>query len=91
MAELIPRRSFGMGIQAVALSGLVLALEYIRVLAARRPGWELTAILIGGLALTLVAVGKSRVELGLAGGCWLERVVGGAAMAVILLLPAAVR
>lgn len=77
---------------------LMLGVEYGRVLAARTRGWELGALLGGGLALCAVAAASASVqELGL--GVLLRAsprrlagtVLGGMALAVVLLLPAAAR
>jgi membrane protease YdiL (CAAX protease family) len=80
------------------LAALVLGVEYGRILLARTPGLAAIALLGGGLALCVVAVAScSARELGL--GAILARsprrlvgpVLGGLAIGVVLLLPAAAR
>ena len=68
-----------------------MALEWIRVLAARQPGAAVPALLLGGLALCLLGLGWAPRSLGLAGGRLGIRILGGLALAAALLLPAAVR
>lgn len=70
---------------------LVLALEYGRVLAARQPSAQLAALVVGGGALMLLALGRSPASLGLGRDRLPGRALGGLALAVVLLLPAAVR
>jgi membrane protease YdiL (CAAX protease family) len=79
--------------RAAALAILILALEYGRVLMARQRPFEAVALLVGGLALALVAVyfRLSPAELGLGRDRLAGRLLGGMALAVVLLLPAAVR
>jgi len=70
---------------------IALGLEVARVLATRVPGLELTALLAGGLALCLLAVGLSPDRLGIGTARLGLRLLGGLALTVALLLPAAVR
>jgi membrane protease YdiL (CAAX protease family) len=74
-----------------ALAALGLGLEYGRVLLARQAGWGMAALLGGGLALCLMAYGSSPHRLGLGRDRLAARVLGGFALAAILLVPAAVR
>jgi len=81
-------------VRAIGLVVAAVALEWARVLALRVPEWQaLTALtlLAGGLALCLLGLGWTPAELGLGRGRLPERLIGGAALAGILLLPAAVR
>lgn len=78
-------------VRAIGLALAAVALEWARVLALRAPEWQAPVLLAGGLALCLLAVGWSPAELGLGRSRLLERLVGGAALAAVLLLPAAVR
>ena len=57
----------------------------------RVPGMETAGLLVGGLALCLLAAGRSPGELGLGRDRLPERLLGGLALAAVLLLPAAVR
>ncbi|HEY4868355.1 MAG TPA: CPBP family intramembrane glutamic endopeptidase [Candidatus Dormibacteraeota bacterium] len=74
-----------------ALAVLVLGIEYSRVLAGRLPGMATASLLVGGLALCLLALGRRPADLGLGRDRLAFRVLGGFALAAILLLPAAVR
>jgi membrane protease YdiL (CAAX protease family) len=75
----------------VTLTVLAIGLEYARVLAARVPGMVTASLIAGGLALCLLAAGRSPAELGLGWDRLPARVVGGVALGAILLLPALVR
>lgn len=77
--------------RAAALGALALGIEYARVLAGGVPGLEAMALLGGGLALCLLAIGRTPTELGLGRDRLPGRLLGGLALAVVLLLPAAVR
>ncbi len=77
--------------RAVGVATLALGLEFARVLGTRVPGLELTALLAGGLALCLLAVGMSPAQLGLGNDRLGLRLLGGLALTAALLLPAAVR
>lgn len=78
-------------LRAVGLAVLALALEWGRVLAARRPELALPALVIGGAALGTLGLGFSPRELGLSRSLLGFRLVSGAAVAVVLLLPALAR
>lgn len=78
-------------LRAVGLAAAAVGLEWARVLALRTPGVEVPVLLAGGLALCLLGAGWRPAELGLGTSRLAERLVGGAALAVVLLLPAAVR
>jgi membrane protease YdiL (CAAX protease family) len=77
--------------RAAALGVVAVGLEWARVLALRAPGWQVPTLLVGGLALCLLGAGHRPAELGLATSRLAGRLVGGAALAAVLLLPAAVR
>jgi membrane protease YdiL (CAAX protease family) len=78
-------------LRALALTTLALGLEYGRVLAGRVPGLEVLSLLVGGLALCGLAAGWRPGELGLGTTRLPGRLLGGLALAVVLLLPAAAR
>lgn len=78
-------------VRAIGLLVAAVALEWARVLALRGPEWQVPVLLAGGLALCLLALGWSPAELGLGWSRLPERLLGGAALAAVLLLPAAVR
>lgn len=80
----VPLRQIGLAVTAVGL-------EWARVLALRSGQWQELTLLAGGLVLCLLAVGRLPAELGLGPGHLFERLVGGAALGAVLLLPAAVR
>lgn len=77
--------------RAAGLGVMVLALEWARALALRTPGQEVVTLLAGGLALCLLGLGRRPAELGLGRSRLPERLLGGLALAGVLLLPAAVR
>jgi membrane protease YdiL (CAAX protease family) len=77
--------------RAAVLSLLALAVEYTRVLAGRVAGLEVPSLLVGGLALCVLAAGWRPGELGLGTSRLAGRLLGGLALAVVLLLPAAAR
>ena len=74
---------------AVGLAAMAVGLEWARVLAARVPDLQVVTLLAGGTALCLLGVGRRPAELGLGRTRLPERLVGGLALAGILLLPAA--
>lgn len=76
---------------ALVVAVLALVLEYARVLAGRVPGLELGSLLLGGLALCALAAGRRPADLGLGADRLPGRLLGGLALTVVLLLPAAVR
>jgi len=77
--------------RVAVLTILALGIEYCRVLAGRTPGLEVPALLVGGLALCGLAIGWRPADLGLGTSRLPGRLLGGLALAVVLLLPAAVR
>jgi membrane protease YdiL (CAAX protease family) len=77
--------------RGVVLAILALGLEYGRVLVGRTPGLEVPSLVVGGVALCVLAVGWRPRELGLGTSRMAGRLLGGLALAVVLLLPAAVR
>lgn len=70
---------------------LAVGLEWARALAGRQPGAALPALILGGLALCLLGLGWAPERLGLERSRLGLRILGGLALAVALLLPAAVR
>lgn len=73
------------------LSAYVLAAEWARALVSTVPNAAAPALILGGAALALTAWGWPLEKLGLATSRLPLRVLGGLALAVVLLLPAAVR
>src|SRR5262249_46829421 len=78
-------------VRAGALVAYVLLLEWTRALAATIPGAAVPALVLGGAGLALTAWGFSAERLGLGTSKLPMRVLGGFALAAVLLLPAAVR
>lgn len=77
--------------RAIGLAAMAVGVEWARVLALRSLQMQVLTLIAGGLALCLLGLGRSRSELGLGASRLAERLVGGAALAAVLLLPAAVR
>jgi len=73
------------------IGAYILLVEWTRALAATVPGAALAAIVLGGAALTVTVIGWPAAKLGLGTSRWGLRIVGGLALAAVLLLPAAVR
>jgi membrane protease YdiL (CAAX protease family) len=78
-------------VQAAALGGYVLAVEWARALFDQVPAWTLPALLLGGGALAIAAAGWSPDRLGLGTSRFWLRILGGLALAAVLLLPGAAR
>ncbi|MGI8563885.1 MAG: CPBP family intramembrane glutamic endopeptidase [Candidatus Dormibacter sp.] len=91
MHSLAAHAATGLWRRALWLALLVLGLETARTLAGRGPGWASPSLLLGGLALCLMAVRSSPATLGLGWHRLPERLLGGLGLAVVLLLPAAAR
>jgi membrane protease YdiL (CAAX protease family) len=77
--------------RAGVLAGYVLTVEWARSAAAQTPGWTAAALALGGLALCAAAAGRPLERLGIGRSRLWLRVLGGFALAAVLLLPAAVR
>lgn len=73
------------------LSAYILAVEFARSMLMRAPYAAIPVLILGGIALAVTAKGFTREQLGLSGGRWPLRIVGGMALGAILLLPTAVR
>jgi len=83
------------GIRAAVRAGIiaifVLACEWSRAEIARQPGLTLLALVFGGAALGVAALGWPPDRLGLGTSRFGLRILGGLALGAVLLLPAAVR
>jgi len=80
--------------RVAALAILAVGLEWSRVLALRAPGvlgLQGLTLVAGGAALCLLAAGRRPEELGLGRSHLGGRLLGGAALGAVLLLPAAAR
>jgi membrane protease YdiL (CAAX protease family) len=73
------------------IGAYVLLVEWTRVLISGAPHAALPSLILGGAALALAAVGWKTQSLGLGASRFGLRILGGLALGVVLLLPAAVR
>ena len=77
-------------VRLAVVAFLAISVEWVRALAERASG-PVPAIALGGLALGLLAAGWRPEALGLSRGHLGLKLLGGLALAAVLLLPAAVR
>jgi membrane protease YdiL (CAAX protease family) len=77
--------------RVAALGAYVLLCEWARVLVTETPNAAVPALLLGGVALAAAAWGWPAERLGLSTSRFGVRVIGGLALAVVLLLPTAAR
>jgi membrane protease YdiL (CAAX protease family) len=73
------------------LGAYILGVEWARALVSTAPFGAVPALILGGVALAITALGWTPEKLGLGTSRFGFRVLGGLALAVVLLLPAAVR
>lgn len=73
------------------LAGFILAVEWSRVLAGTLPYAAAPSLVLGGMALALTAWGRPADKLGLGTSRPGMRLLGGLALGIVLLLPAAAR
>jgi membrane protease YdiL (CAAX protease family) len=78
-------------VRVALLAAYVLLAEWGRALIATRPLMAVPALLLGGVALGAVAIGRPPESLGLGTSRFGLRLLGGLALGAVLLLPAAVR
>jgi len=78
-------------VRAALIGVYILLVEWTRALASRNPAATTAAIVLGAVALLITVVGSSPELLGLGTPRLGLRVLGGLALAAVLLLPAAVR
>lgn len=78
-------------LRATVVGAYVLLVEWARALLQAQPGLAVAALVLGGAALAVVAIGWPPDRLGLGTSRLGLRVLGGLALAAVLLLPAAVR
>src|SRR6266700_887815 len=74
--------------RALVISAYVLAVEVMRTVVMRAPGAVVPALILGGAALMLIALGIPAQRLGLGTSRLPLRIVGGLALGAVLLLPA---
>jgi membrane protease YdiL (CAAX protease family) len=77
--------------RAAMVAGYVLLVEWARALVSSAPFAAIPALLLGGLALGVAAVGWRPEQLGLGKSKLGLRILGGMALGAVLLLPAAAR
>lgn len=73
------------------IGAYLLLVEWSRALIQNRPYMAIPALVLGGAALAIVVVGWPADRLGLGTSRLGLRIVGGMALGIVLLLPAAVR
>src|SRR5712691_2973483 len=73
------------------LTAYILLVEWARALTSARSQALFAVLMLGGLALALTGVGWPAQRLGLGMSRFGLRIIGGLALAAVLLLPAAVR
>jgi membrane protease YdiL (CAAX protease family) len=78
-------------VRAALIGAYILLVEWTRALASRNPAATTAAVVFGAVALVLTVAGSSPARLGLGTSRLGLRVLGGLALAAVLLLPAAVR
>jgi len=78
-------------LRATVVGAYVLLVEWGRALIQTQPRFTVVALVLGGAALGAVAIGRPPDRLGLGSSQFGLRVLGGLALAAVLLLPAAVR
>jgi membrane protease YdiL (CAAX protease family) len=73
------------------LAGYILLVEWARALFSTVPGITIAALVLGGAALAIAVAGWPAEKLGLGTSRLGLRILGGLALAIVLLLPAAAR
>lgn len=78
-------------LRAGVLTAYILLVEWARALVSTGSHALFAVFILGGLALAITGVGRPAERLGLGKSRFGLRIIGGLALAVVLLLPAAVR
>jgi membrane protease YdiL (CAAX protease family) len=73
------------------LAGYILLVEWARALFSTVPGFTIAALVLGGAALAIAVAGWPAEKLGLGTSRLGLRILGGLALAIVLVLPAAAR
>ena len=77
--------------RAAMVAGYILLVEWARALVSSAPYAAIPALVLGGLALGVAALGWRPEQLGLGTSKFGLRILGGIALGAVLLLPAAAR
>jgi membrane protease YdiL (CAAX protease family) len=78
-------------VRAAMIGAYILLVEWTRALASTHPGAALASIILGSAALAVTVLGWPAARLGLGTSRFGLRILGGLALAAVLLLPAAAR
>lgn len=78
-------------VRAVLVGAYVLCVEWARTSIATQPHLAIAALVVGGAALGVVAMGWPADRLGFGTSRFGLRIIGGLALGAVLLLPAAAR
>jgi membrane protease YdiL (CAAX protease family) len=78
-------------LRVAVIATYILLVEWSRVLTSTAPHAAMGALVLGGLALVLAGVGWPLDRLGIGRSRLAFRILGGLALAVVLLIPAAAR
>ena len=78
-------------LRAAVIAGYILLVEWARALVSTAPQLAIAALVLGGAALAITIAGWPAERLGLGTSRLGLRILGGLALAVVLLLPAAAR
>lgn len=78
-------------LRAATIAAYILLVEWTRAAVSTAPGLTVAVLVLGGAALALTAAGRPAEELGLGTSRLGLRILGGLALAAVLLLPAAAR
>jgi membrane protease YdiL (CAAX protease family) len=78
-------------LRAATIAGYILLVEWARALVSTAPELTVAALVLGGAALVLTVAGWPAEKLGLGTSRLGLRILGGLALAAVLLLPAAAR
>jgi membrane protease YdiL (CAAX protease family) len=78
-------------LRATVLAAYILLVEWTRALTSSAPNAAVAALVLGGLALVVSGAGWPLDRLGLGRSRLVLRILGGLALAVVLLVPAAAR
>jgi membrane protease YdiL (CAAX protease family) len=78
-------------VRAATIGAFILLIEWTRALVSIHPGEAVAAVVLGAAGLAMTTVGFPTAQLGLSTSHLGLRILGGLALAAVLLLPAAAR